>query len=298
MPNGTLEQRINAQQEKKEEEKNKTPTTSQSVIEEANDALKNSINYGLAAAGGALTTYYFGARAGLSIWGGSVYGDRMTNQLRDRATTSGETRNRGLEATIRAPAVVGGVGALKSIPPAFELDQITGSFLVGAGALFALMPAITALGMATRYTIEKYLPTAKTENKTFKGIKDYFKENYWKRLKQRLPLSAVGSTAIGITYAFPALSLYLFPFLAATRLFYNALIEDGKVIYRRLFYLSTYLPDPVNPVRWAEGLGSLRYKTESLAYRIGSKINDLFKTIPKLTPATTGTAPQPVPATS
>lgn len=276
-----------AAQERKEE-KPKTPSGLENLANEGYGALINSINYGLAFAGGALTTYFLGARAGLSIWGGSVYGDRMANQLRDKPTTSGETRNRGLEATIRAPMVVESVGTLKAIPPAFALDQITGSFLVGAGGFFGLMPLISAVGMATRYTIEKYLPTAKTENKTYKSIKEYFKENYWKRLKQRLPLSALGSTAIGITYANPGLSIHLFPFLAVTRLFYNSLIQEGKVMYRRLLYPSTYLPNFLNPFYMGEGIGNLGSRLYARACRLGNTIRNLLT--PKQAPISPQTA--------
>lgn len=265
--------------EKKEEQKQ--PSALERMTEEGYYALKNSINYGLAFTGGALSTYIFGLKAGLSTWGGRVVRSRMANQFRDIPTTSEKVLEESVKATTMVPAIFYGVNFVRGIPKVFRLDDIAlnisnyalpiSPFVVGAAAVGALTPLLSAFSHLTGYAIE---------NKTFKGIGKYFKENYKKDLIKRLPLSVLGATAIGVTYAYSALVPYLFPFLAATSMFYNALIENGKVMYRRLFYLSTYLPDPINPVRWAEGTGSLYRKLNSVLYSIGDWINDRLKTQP------------------
>ncbi len=273
MPNGTLEEKVNQKEEKPK------PTTWENVSKEINDTLKNSLNYGLAFAGGALSTSIFGLRAGLSTWGGRIVRERMANQLRELPTTSGKVLEESVKATTMLPAVFYGVNLTRAIPQLFRLGNIS-PYVVGATALGALTPLLSAFSHFTGYAIE---------NKTFKGISKYFKENYKKDLIKRLPLSILGATAMGVTYAYSTLAPYLFPFLAATSMFYNALIEEGKVMYRRLFYLSTYVPNFLNPFYAAEGLGSLYGWIKKKVYDLGQWINNSVKNIPQ-PPLQTGTA--------
>lgn len=271
--NETLEKMVNSP-EQKNEEKIPQKSNSQLLIEESFSTFKNLTNYAITAAGGILSTYFFGAKAGLATWGSRVYGTRMSNQLRDKPTSSGQLRDKSIESTLMTPAVVGSVGLLKSAPKAFGLDQLAGSLFIGTAAFFALNPVLSAFRMATSYV---------TENKTLKGIKGYFKENFMKRFKQRIPLNVIGSAAIGITYAYSALAPYLFPFLAASRLFYDAFLEKGKVIYRRLAYPSTYLFNWINPFYIVGGYVSLLKRGYngllSVVNSLGNTVYNFFKTI-------------------
>ena len=290
----TLEQKVNAPQEKKEE-KPKAPTTLKSVVNKSWSAIKASTNVLLGTGAVVGATALFGLD-GLVTAASFPIGARIVKKAKKDGKeefTSGNFRDEAITGALFTPAVWYGFNIVKQIPKAFGLDGMVTNILgysvpvspivVGGLALGALVPTLVALYYPLNYIIQ---------NKTFKGFREYFKKNYWPGLWKNLVLTTfTSSPAAGLSYAVPAFAPYLFPVIAGASILSRILLSPEKIEYKRLLYPSTYLPNFLNPFYLVSGTASVAGKTyrgvASAAYGIGSAIGSLFKKAP--TPAAPAT---------
>ncbi len=270
----------------KEEEKPKQSSGLESLVTESSQALGGLANFAL---GSSLIagTYLIGGADWLVTSAAFPIGRKIKDSISGIETKMKDYRNESIIGAAIAPPIWGLVNTIKQVPNAFGLDTLTGSFVVGGLTFGLLNPLINALYYPLDHLVKK---------RTFKGMGEYFKENYWKDLKRTFPLSALTSVAVGLNYALPAFSPYLFPFLAASSVLYKILLtkSEGKTEYKRLFYPSTYLPNSLNPFYLAEGAGKFYNRLLSGVYTLGRGINEFFTIETKAAPAA---SPAAAPAT-
>ena len=293
--NQELEQKGQTTPEKKEE-KPKQPSTLEGVVTESWSGVKALTNtaLGTGAIAGAGALYGID---GLVTGAAFPLGSRILSKLKGEEFGYNRFRDEAIFGSLWTPISVNSINWVKQIPKAFGLDSIvtnvyghsvplTSSLVAGAVTSGLLIPALLGLYYPMEYIIK---------NKTFRGVGKYLKENYYKGLKQTLPLTIFSGLAVAANYAMPFLAPYLFPAIAVSNVLFKifASTGEGKREYKRLLYPSTYLPNPFNAV---EGISSLAGKVygsvNSLAYGVGSYIRTLLKSEPKPTPA-----PSPAPAT-
>lgn len=204
-------------------------------------------------------------------------GQKLSNGLKGKPFTTSEFRDQSLFGLAFSPLSYYGINGVKEIPKAFGLENTVtdilgysvpvSPLLVGGLTAAALVPAITALYYPLEHLFLK---------KTFKGMLEHTKKNFYKGLKGTLPLTIALSAAVGISYAMPVFAPYLFPFNALANVLYKVLLSkgEGKMEYKRLFYPSTYLPNFLNPFYMAVGAVKAAY---SAANGLVNLIYNTFK---------------------
>ena len=290
----------NPQAHDKKEEKPKAPTTLESVLKESSDAVKASANALLGTGAIAAATGLFGldglvTAASFPIGRGILEYTRADGKGK---FTSANFRDEAIAGTLFTPPLWYGIETIKQVPKAIGIEDIVSANILGTSVSFSPIVAGLTFGVLTPALTALYYPLQYLmQNKTFKGIGKDFKENYWKGLKRAMPLTALTSTAVGISYATPFLAPYLFPALALANIAYRILLSPEKISYKKLLYPSTYLPNFINPFYLTSGAISVTGKAyggvTAAAYDMGSALGSAIKTLFKATPAP---APAPKPA--
>lgn len=282
-------QMLQAAQEKKEEQKE---SGLERLANEGNKALRGITNIGIGAAAISGATALFGLD-GLLIASSFPIGSAIVEYARkDREGkfTSANFRDDSIAGALFAPLAWYGITATKLFPKLFELDSLVtnvfgysvplvSSLAIAGLAGLVLTPALTAVYYPLQYIIR---------NKTFKGLGEDLKKNYFKGLVKAAPLTAITATAIGASYALPFLAPYLFPYLAVSNIAYRILLSPHEVSLKKVLYAPIALP-----VYLVNGATSLLGNAYNTAYSAGNAIttaiSNFFKTEPK---------PQPTPATA
>lgn len=281
--------------EGKKEEKPKQPSTLESVVTESWNGTKALTNTALGAGAIAGAGALYGLD-GLVTGIAFPFGSRILSKLKGEEFGYNKFRDEAIFGSLWAPISINAISGVKQLPKAFGLDSIvaniygqsvplTSALTAGAITSGLLVPALLGLYYPMEYIIK---------NKTLRGVGKHLKENYYKGLKQTLPLNIFIGLAVAANYAMPFLAPYLFPALAASTVLFKIFASkgEGKVEYKRLLYPSTYLPNPLNVVEGVSSIAGRVYSSaNSLAYGIGAYLGNLLKSKPKPAPA-----PSPQPA--
>jgi hypothetical protein len=103
-----------------------------------------------------------------------------------------------------------------------------------------LIPALNAVYYPVKYIVD---------NKTFKGVGQDFKKNYWQGTKKSLfYLGIPDAMAVGASVAYPVLMPYLFPILAGFEVAFRIVLSTEKLNCSKLLNPMTYVPNFLNPV--------------------------------------------------
>ena len=292
MPDNNQPQPVQAAQEKKEGQ----PTTLETIAEEASDALRKVGYSALAVGGTAAATIPFGWD-GFFIPAGFIGGGFLEDSLskEPKGFTSKDAAKEAGAGLAFAPAVW---STLKTI----ELNSIKqfGSNVVNvlsypisqaglvAGALtFASIPVLNAIYYPIKHIFDKG---------TFKGIGEYFRENYWKGTKRSLFYLGLPSAAVvGLATANLIAPYLLFPIYAGLEVAFRLALSDKELNYWKLLNPITYVPNFLKPhylISGAVNAGSKVYnRAASLAYGTGYSLRNFFSELVKSTPT-----PSPAPA--
>ena len=299
----TLEQKVNAPQEKKEEKPKETLI--ESVGSEIKQVSSGFVNSAIGATAIGAATALFGldglVTAASFPYGGMIEKRLMTEKDDSkRQFTSKNFRDESITGALLTPPVWYGIETVNRIPKALGLENAVADILgysipmsplvVSGLFLGALAPAITALYYPLDYLVK---------NKTFKGMGSDFRKNYTKGLIRALPLTAVTSAVIGAASALPYLAPYLFPAIAVSNILYRLVLSRESLNYAKLLNPFTYVPKFLNPFYLVGGAANAAYKAAknlfepiyAIGSTLGEKISNLFKISPK--PAASP-APQPV----
>lgn len=297
MPNGTLEQRVNAQQDaqqENEEEKPKAPTTSQSVIEETNTALRKSTNYGIGLASlGAVALAGLPLPTPVSFAAGDFLESRLAGEeefksekFRDSAVGGSlfVPASWAVTESIRLNSLSYGAGSAVDILG----YSVPAAGLIAGALTLATIPLLNAIYSAIAYPITK---------KTTKGMLGYFKDKngYWKDLKKTykyLGLPIAGIVGVSTVVAMPAWLMY--SLIGGLGVGFKLILSQKDLNYWKLLNPLTYLPKPITD--FIPGTCELYRKTLNGAYNLGSRVVNFFSEITKQAPK--GHAPQAAAAAS
>lgn len=194
---------------------------------------------------------------GLAIASAASLSGRIVTKLAGKEYASANFRNDTLAGAVTAPIVVGTLNAVTELPRYFGIDGLVNilgasipAYSLGvAGFTLAALPIYAALTYYIGYMVR---------NKTLKGIGKDFRENYWKSTKKSMwYLGLPGAALVSAGATLPFLAPYLIPAYFGLGITYRAMMSKEKLDYKKLFRLSTYLPNFLNPFYLAEGLASL-----------------------------------------
>lgn len=246
MANETLEQKVNGHGNKEEEKHD-------SELAQLFRGIGNAA-IGATAIG---ASYALLGNTGLAIASISPLSGRIVTKLVGKEYTSASFRNDTLAGAVTAPIFVGTFNAVTQLPRYYGIESLVNILgasipaysLAVAGLTLAAIPIFTALTYPIRYL---------AANRTLSGIGKDFKENYWKNTKKTmLYLGLPGAAAVSAGATLPFLAPYLIPIYFGLGITHRALMSKEKLNYKKLFSLSTYLPNFLNPFYLAEGLASL-----------------------------------------
>lgn len=302
MPDETLEQKVNAPQEKKEE-KPKVPTIGESVGSEIKQASGGFVNSAIGTAAIGAATALFGSGGLVTIasfpYGGMIEKRLMTDKDESKKQfTSKNFRDESVTGALLTPPIWYGIEAVNRIPKALWLENAVASILgysipmsplvVSGLFLGALAPAITALYYPLDYLVK---------NRTFKGMGTDFRKNYTKGLIRALPLTAATSAVIGAASVLPYLAPYLFPAIAVSNILYRLVLSRENLNYAKLLNPFTYVSKFLNPFYVASGAATAAYKgAKNLfkpIYALGSAFGEKIASLFKASPRPASPAPQP-----
>jgi len=147
-----------------------------------------------------------------------------------------------------------GVNFERALPQALGIDGLVNvlGYSVPAAAL-----AVGGLAFATipLFNLVYYPITHLAHKKTFKGMGEDLKKNYWKDLPRTMALGIPYAAAVAASVAMPSLYPLLFPVLAVFEVAYRIFLSREDLDYKKLakyanpfYYLGKLIDSVANPV--------------------------------------------------
>lgn len=179
------------------------------------------------------------------------------NEEKDKAKkpyTSSTFANEAIGGLGFTVPLVYGVNFERALPQALGIDGLVNilGYSVPAAAL-----AVGGLTFATipLFNLVYYPITHLAHKKTFKGMGEDLKKNYWKDLPRSMALGIPWAAAVAASVAMPAWYPFLFPVLAGFEVAYRLVLSREDLDYKKLakyanplYYLGKLIDSVANPV--------------------------------------------------